>query len=88
MADKPLMLRWEPFQGDAEMAMLGECSIGMIGSVNASSVPPGTWFFKIDGVDVKWIAKAFGHVKSRASARRAVNSAFAAWATRAGLANV
>jgi hypothetical protein len=34
---------------------------------------------------VKWISKGFGHVKSKASARRAVERAWDAWLSRAGL---
>jgi hypothetical protein len=82
MAETSLSLRWEPFQGSSEQASLGEVPIAMIGQLSAD---PGTWWYTIDGVHVKWISKGFGHVKSKASARRAVERAWDAWLSRAGL---
>lgn len=80
------MLTWEPFKGDAEIAKLGEVTIGMIVPVSADHVVPGTWAFQITGVDVKWIARrSSGHVKGKGPAKRAVNQAFSAWAERAGI---
>jgi hypothetical protein len=75
-------LRWEAFHGVSEIAYLGESPIGMIGNLNDD---PSTWWYKVDGVTVKWIAKGFGHVKGKSSARRGVERAFAAWAERSGL---
>lgn len=75
-------LSWKTFQGDAECAYLGDVQIGMIGRLSAD---PSTWWYKVDGIHVKWIAKGFGHVKGKASARRGVERAFAVWAERAGL---
>lgn len=77
-----MKLRWEPFQGSSEIAYLGGNPIGMIGQLDAD---PSTWFYKVDGVAVKWIAKGFGHVKGKASARRGVERAFKAWLERANL---
>ena len=77
-----MKLRWEPFSGKSELAMLGEVQIAMITPLEAD---PATWVYSVDGVRVKWIAKGYGQVRGKASARRAVERAFAAWATQAGL---
>ncbi|QEH79929.1 hypothetical protein EIK56_18040 [Sphingomonas sp. C8-2] len=81
MTDR-VRLRWEIFQGSAEQAFLGDVEIGMIGQLDDD---PSTWWFKVDGIAVKWIAKGFGHVKGKAAARRGVERAFRAWAERAKL---
>lgn len=81
MSETPA-LRWEPFQGDAELAMIGDVQIGMITPLAAD---PATWAFSVDGINVKWMTKRNGHVRGKASARRAVNRAWAVWAERAGL---
>lgn len=77
-----VQLHWEATHGSSETAYLGDVEIGSIGQLDAD---PSTWWFTVDGVRVKWIAKGFGHVKSRTSARRAVERAFRAWAERAKL---
>jgi len=84
MAELSLSLRWEPFQGSSEQAFLGQVPIAMIGQIDAD---PAIWWFKVDGVYMKWIGKGFGHVKGKASARRAVRRAWAAWLERAELSH-
>jgi len=76
-----IRLVWKAEHG-SETAYLGKVSIGSIGQLSAD---PGTWWYKVDGVYVKWIAKGFGHVRSKAAARRGVVRAFEAWAERAEL---
>lgn len=75
-------LRWEPFSDRSEMAYLGKVSIGMVGYLDDD---PTTWWYKVDGIHVKWIATGFGHVKGKAAAKRGVERAFKAWAERAEL---
>ncbi|WP_343611114.1 hypothetical protein [Novosphingobium sp.] len=83
-APAPFGLRWEkPYKdNNCHHAMLGAVQIGAIGEL---AIEPGAWWYKVDGVDVKWLAKRNGQVKSRDSARKAVERAWVAWLKASGL---
>lgn len=76
-----MKLRWEKF-GNGRLAMIGDIAIGYVTPLSAD---PDTWAYKVDGIRVKGISRAVGHVKGQASARRAVERAWARWAECAGM---
>ncbi len=83
-APSPFGLNWRLDRPSAktEHAMLGEVCIGSIGE---RTHEPGAWWYMVDAIDVKWLAKRNGEVKSKASARAAIERAWEAWLKTAGL---
>lgn len=81
-----MTLRWLPEpDGRAELAYSGEAIIGM---VVHQSVGEQLWAYTVDGVHAKWVGKVRGRVKSKATAKRAVERTWAAWLAHAALAPV
>lgn len=79
--------RWEKLDGgtaDAELAFSHELPIGMVGKAADG------WFWKITAVFMKDIGRrGTGRaLKSRSSARAAVQRGWAAWRRAAGLATI
>jgi len=81
------MLRWEKQSGDieAEVACSGDA---IIAHVVHQSVGERLWAYSIDGVHAKWVGKTHGRVKTKATAKRAVEKTWTAWLRHAGLAPV
>lgn len=78
-----MALRWEKEASpEAATAYSGDA---IIGSIVHQSVGERLWVYTVTGVNVKWVAKGHGFVKSRASARRAVERAWATWLEHAAL---
>lgn len=79
----PAPLRWErQSTGNAWYAYRGRHIVGMVVQVNgvsASHPRHGVFTYKVDAVHTKWIAKGNGHVKSLATAKKAVERAWDAW---------
>ncbi len=75
------MLHWQQ-EEDGAAAISGELVIGQIGRLKAD---PSTWWYSVDAVSLRHIAKAKGHVKSRDAARRGVERAWQRWLSLAGL---
>lgn len=82
MLTAKLKLVWTPFTDDGEHAMLGDI---VIASITPISSDPGTWAYSVDGVSMKWIGRGRGLVQGKASAKRAVERAWASWLAQAGL---
>lgn len=80
------MLRWEPQPGhEAEYAYSGNAVVAM---VVHQSVGERLWAYTVDGVQAKWVGKSHGRVRSKSSAKRAVEKVWAAWLAHAGLKSI
>lgn len=78
-------LRWElQRDGENEYAYSGSLVMGI---VVHQSVDEKLWVYKLDGVYAKWVGKTYGRVKTKSSAKRAIERAWAAWLDAAGLAS-
>lgn len=79
----PAALRWEKQSSGGWYAYSGELVVGMVVLRDHERA----WVYDAsNAVNMRWTAKGYGEVKTAASARRAVERAWAAWLDRAGLA--
>ncbi|TIW05739.1 MAG: hypothetical protein E5V74_01755 [Mesorhizobium sp.] len=83
-----MSLRWERQDAyEAEWAYCGNLVVGMIGTrsrVASEDGKPRYWY-RVDGVHMKHIAKGYGEVQSEAAARKAVERAWETWLKLTGL---
>src|SRR2546430_1694447 len=79
-----MSLRWEKQDG-SEWAYSGRLVVGMIGTRGMASADGERYWYKLDAVHTKHIAKGHGEVRSKAAARKAVEMAWATWLREAGL---
>jgi hypothetical protein len=76
-------LRWEKQpDGRGEFAYSGELIVAMIGTRAAD---PSRWWYTIDGVDLRRLARPRGEACRPDIVRRAVNKAWDKWCSAAGL---
>lgn len=74
MSANPFPLRWEVQHSGGVYAYRGQIIIGMVGKG-----ADGLWFYQIHAVEMNWISKGRGRVRSKYSAIRAVNRAWKDW---------
>jgi hypothetical protein len=74
-------LQWER-DGRYRRATSGQLDVGTVGQLDGD---PTAWWYLVDAISLRYIAKARGHVKSEASAKRAVGRAWRRWLDLAGL---
>ena len=85
-------LRWEKAEeGEVWLAYRGQETVGMVAKVTrAHPTNPryNKWGYSLTAVNPKWIAKGHGHVASKASAKRAVERAWATWCAVFGMKGI
>lgn len=74
-----MKLKWKKEFGYWQ-AWCGNVAIGSVGQRD-----DGTCFYRLDGLNIRWIGKGYGTVMSIASAKRAVARVWEKWLTEAGL---
>lgn len=77
-------LRWDPIGrgSDSAVGRSGDITIGMVGRRSGN---PDVFFYVIDGVDVKYVAKSRGEARTLKAAKRKVENAWRTWLERAGI---